>query len=64
MTTQADVDALRAAAARGVLTVRFADGRQVTYASPTELLTIAAKLEGQIASADFPRTTYTGFARD
>lgn len=64
MATQAEVDALRAAAARGVTQVRSADGSQVTYASPAEMLQVAAQLETQIGSAAFQRTTFASFARD
>lgn len=63
MATQAEVDALRDAVARGVVEVRFADGRSVKYASPTEMLKVAAELEGRIQAASFQRTTFTSFAR-
>jgi hypothetical protein len=61
--TQADIDALRATAARGVTEVRNADGQTVKYASPTEMLRVAAEMEGRLQSATFQRTTFTSFAR-
>jgi hypothetical protein len=64
MATQAEVDALRSAAARGILKVRFADGREVTYATPEQMLTTASRLEQQVAGDPFERTTYTDFRRD
>lgn len=64
MVTQGEIDAMRAAAARGVLQVRFADGRQVTYASPDQLLRAAAELEGRLQAGTFQRTTFSSFARD
>lgn len=63
MATQAQVDALRTAAATGVLEVRFADGRTVKYASPKELLDAAAQMQALIASTDFGRTTLAAFDR-
>lgn len=63
MASQSDIDALRSAAARGVLEVRFADGRSVKYASPSEMLTAAAQLQGA-ATTEFQRTTFASFARD
>lgn len=61
---QADIDAMRAAAAAGVLEVRFSDGRSVKYASPSEILAVAAQLQGVATGGTFDRTTYTSFARD
>jgi hypothetical protein len=62
--TQAEIDALRLAAARGVIEVRSANGETVKYASLEEMMRVAAELEGRIASATFQRTTFSGFARD
>lgn len=61
--TQADIDALRATAVRGVTEVRSADGQMVRYASPAEMLKIAAEMEGRLNAATFQRTTFTSFAR-
>lgn len=63
--TQAEIDALRASALRGVLEVRHADGRQVKYASPAEMMRLADLAEQKLAgAASFQRTTSTSFARD
>jgi hypothetical protein len=64
MATQADIDALRDAAASGVVEVRHADGRTVKYTSPTEMLKVAADLEGRLTAATFQRTTFTSFVRE
>lgn len=63
--TQDQVDALRSAAARGVLEVRQPDGRMVKYDSLSAMLDAADRLEELVSSAaEFPRTTGTSFARD
>ncbi len=62
--TQADVDALRVQAAQGITRVRFADGREVTYASIAEMLAAAGQLEQQVAGATFQRSSTTSFQRD
>jgi hypothetical protein len=64
MATQAEVDALRTNAARGVLEVRAADGSTVKYASPAEMLRVADALESRIGTVAFNRTTFASFARD
>jgi hypothetical protein len=64
MATQAEIDALRSAAARGVLEVRHADGRMVKYATPQQLLDAAAQLQVMVSGSDFSRTTTSSFARD
>jgi hypothetical protein len=64
MATQAEIDALRSAAARGVLEVRGSDGRTVKYASPSEMLKVAAEIEGLLTTATFQRTTFTSFVRE
>lgn len=51
MITQADVDKLEAALARGVLTVRQADGTTVTYASTAELLKAIAYAKAQVEAS-------------
>lgn len=64
MATQADLDALEAALARGESRVRFADGREVTYRSVGELSAAIALLTPRVSSVPMMRTTTTSFARD
>lgn len=64
MATQADLDALEAALARGESRVRFADGREVTYRSVGDLREALAILSVRVTSAPMMRTTTTSFARD
>lgn len=64
MATQADIDALEAALARGEKTVRFADGRSVEYRSPSEIATALAILRPSVTSVPLNRTTFATFARD
>lgn len=64
MATQADLDALEAALARGESRVRFADGREVEYRSVAELRSALAALSPRVSSVPFNRTTLTSFARD
>ena len=47
-----------------MLEVRGSDGRTVKYASPSEMLRIAAELEGLLTTATFQRTTFTSFVRE
>lgn len=61
--TQEQEDTLIAAIARGELSVRFADGRQVTYRSTSELMQALAMIR-QERSIPMNRTTATSFARD
>ena len=64
MATQEDVDALRSAAARGIVSVRFADGRQVTYAGPREMLEAASHMQALVVDpARSARTTLSSFDR-
>jgi hypothetical protein len=63
MATQAEIDALRSAAAKGVLQVRLPNGSQVVYATPQQMLDAAAQLQAQLAGSDFDRTTLAGFDR-
>lgn len=60
---QADEDRIIAAIARGELSVRFADGRQVTYRSVAELRDSLAIIR-QERSVPMNRTTLTSFVRD
>jgi hypothetical protein len=64
--TSTQLTDLRAAIAEGVLSVRFSDGRQLTYRSLDEMrrieLTMAAELES--ASTARVRRTYFTFQRE
>jgi hypothetical protein len=64
MATQADIDRLEALLARGVLRVRAPDGSEITYASPEQMRGAIASMRATMATTDFPRTTFTSFARD
>lgn len=52
--TQAQLDALRAAYASGVLTVDY-NGRRVTYHSRAEMAQIIATIEADLSPATTPR---------
>lgn len=56
---------LRAAIAEGVLTVRFSDGRQLTYRSLDEMLQLERKISGEVeATATMvAKRIYTSFQR-
>ena len=64
MATQAEIDALRDAAVRGVTEVRHADGRMVKYVSPEDMLRVAGLLEARITTVPMMRTTKPVFERD
>lgn len=64
MATQADIDRLEAALARGELSVRAADGSMVTYRSVTELQQAIGVLQNRMTGTTFNRTTLAQFARD
>ncbi|TCP30702.1 hypothetical protein [Sphingomonas sp. BK235] len=49
--SQTDLDTLRAAIASGVMRVRYADGREVTYQSTEAMLTAEQRIMDAIASA-------------
>lgn len=64
--TQTDLDRIEAAIASGVLTVRFADGRMVTYASMPDLLAVRTAMAGALNAAQaspIDRRTFIEFAR-
>jgi hypothetical protein len=63
MATQADLDAISAAIARGESEVRFADGRTVKYRSVDELKKAFGFIQGQIGTVGITRTTTTVMAR-
>lgn len=64
--TQADVDRLEQAVARGELTVEY-DGRRITYRSMDELLKAVAYVKGavaaQSATAPSDRQSFAAFNR-
>ena len=55
--TQTQLDALRDAAASGVRTVSFSDGKTVTYGSTGEMLRLIAIMERSLVAAG-SRVTY------
>lgn len=63
--TQSDIDALKAAIARGVRTVS-SQGRTVTYHSLDEMLKALAAMESEVAgtSTSSGRSTYAVHGRD
>ena len=61
--TQADEDAILLAIAKGEQKVRFADGREVTYRSVTELREALAIARAE-RSIPMNRTTLSSFRRD
>jgi hypothetical protein len=64
MATQADIDRIEAAIARGELRVRAPDGSEVTYRSVSDLQQALAVLQNRMATTSFSRTTLASFARD
>lgn len=62
--TQAQLDALRAAAASGVLTVRYADGKSVTYQSLSDIRALIKTMEIQLAGTNFVTHINPEFRRD
>lgn len=47
---QADVETLKAAIASGALSVRYSDGREVTYRSLAELRDALALVQGEVSA--------------
>lgn len=64
MATQADIDAIEAALARGEARVRFADGREVQYRSVSDLRAALGVLTSRMTTAPMMRTTTASFRRD
>jgi hypothetical protein len=66
--TQTDVDALKAALATGALKVRYADGREVTYRSLSDLqraiAIAAAEVSGTGAETFSSNRSVGGFTRN
>jgi hypothetical protein len=65
----ADLATLEAAIASGTLSVRFSDGRQVTYQSTEAMLRVRAIIRAETASTTDPTQTpgavsYLAFDRD
>ena len=64
--TQEDLDALKAAYAGGTLSVRFSDGRTVTYPSGDDLLKRIRMVEAELAAgsgAPAPVARFASFRR-
>jgi hypothetical protein len=61
--TTADLATVEAALATGALRVRYADGREVTYQSATELLKVRATIAGVVSTSRPPRSTLVRFDR-
>ena len=55
--TQADLDSIRSAIAKGERSVQFAD-RMVTYRSLTELLEAEARISAALSISTRPRQTF------
>lgn len=62
--TQADIDALKDAIKTGALKVRYADGREVTYRSLTEMERILDSMETEVKGEAKIRTSFASFERD
>lgn len=60
--TQTDVDTLERALATGTMRVRFADGREVTYRSSTELLEAIRYTKDQVAKTGGTKPPVAGYA--
>lgn len=61
--TQADLDALKAVKAKGVLTVEYTDQR-VTYRSLAEIDSVIADMEAELGTSNRPKMRKIAFARD
>ncbi|WP_066924555.1 hypothetical protein [Methylobacterium sp. CCH5-D2] len=63
--TQADLDAINEAIATGASKVRFADNREVTYRSLSDMRSVRDEIAAQVGTQPEPiRTTYASFSRD
>jgi hypothetical protein len=64
--TAADIARLERAIASGVLTVRFSDGRTVTYQSVDDLIKALALVKQEVAALTTPtdRVTYGTYSKD
>lgn len=49
--SSADLDTIRSAIATGVMRVRFADGREVSYQSTDQLMAAEKRIAGALAGA-------------
>lgn len=66
MALEDDLATLKAAARSGVLKVRYADGREVTYRSYSELKAAISDVEAEIAKSGgrpLPVAGFAGFRR-
>lgn len=61
--TTADIDTIDRAIASGELSVRFSDGREVTYRAISELLTARDAIK-QALNPSAIRCTYAKFTKD
>ncbi len=60
--TQSDIDALKAAIAKGVRTVAYAD-RTVSYNTPQEMIAVLAMMEAEVSQSTAGRSTVASFGR-
>lgn len=66
--TQADLDAINRVIAAGELTVRFADGKMITYRSTDDLMRARSTIKGELEAAANagtapPRATFMTYRR-
>lgn len=62
MWTQADLDAIKAAMATGALSVRYSDGRSVTYRSLAEMRATYTMIADEVVGRS-PRVSRAVFVR-
>lgn len=60
--SQTDRDTIAAAIATGALSVRFADGRQVTYQNSDQLIRTLALIDAELAGLSATATPRYAFA--
>lgn len=56
--TAAQLADLKAAYASGVLKIRYSDGREVTYASMSDLALAISRIEADLSAATSPAVTH------
>lgn len=62
--TQADLDALRANIASGIMVTRFADGREVRYQTTADMMAAEQRIASFVASqisSPAPRRRFPGY---
>lgn len=62
--TQDDVTALRRALATGAVKVRYADGREVTYRSLSDIRSLLAEAEADVAGQPRNVVSFAEHSRD